>query len=73
MVTLGENIRNIRVRTGMSQKEAASLLNVSSSAYSRYEHDEAQIPTDVIIGMTEIYNVDFNRLYYRVEKQRMRS
>lgn len=69
MVTFGENIKEIRAISGMTQKEVAVLLSISHSALSRYENDEATVPTDVIIGMTEVYGVDYNRLYYRVEKQ----
>lgn len=39
-MTVGDNIRKVRKKRGLTQKELAKLLNVSESMVSQYESKE---------------------------------
>ena len=41
----------------MKQRELASLLNCSQQVYSNYELGQRDIPTDVLIKLSKLYNV----------------
>lgn len=41
----------------MKQRELAALLNCSQQVYSNYELGQRDIPTDVLIKLSTLYNV----------------
>ena len=50
-------IRELREDSDMTQKQIAKKLNCSQQVYSNYELGQRDIPTDILIKLSEIYNV----------------
>lgn len=50
-------IRDLREDNDMKQRELAALLNCSQQVYSNYELGQRDIPTDVLIKLSTLYNV----------------
>lgn len=64
MSTFGQRLKHLRVTAGTSQKEMATLLEITPNAYQKYEYDTRepnfqmliaiadhfQVPTDYLIG-----------------------
>lgn len=50
-------IRNLREDHDMKQREVASFLNCSQQVYSNYELGQRDIPTEVLIKLSQLYNV----------------
>ena len=61
------NIKEIRLRKGMSQAEVASALGVSSVVYSRYETGSREPSADVLIQIANIFDVSLDYLLGRME------
>ena len=61
------NIKDIRIRKGLSQSEVAAALGVSSVVYSRYETGTRQPPIDVLIQMADTFDVTMDYLLGRQE------
>ena len=59
------NIKDIRIRKGLSQSEVAAALGVSSVVYSRYETGTRQPPIDVLIQMADTFGVTVDYLLGR--------
>ena len=52
-----KNIRALREDHDMTQKQLSELLHCSQQVYSNYELGQRDIPTDVLIKLSEIYGV----------------
>ena len=52
-----KNIRALREDHDMTQKQVSDLLHCSQQVYSNYELGQRDIPTDVLIKLSEIYGV----------------
>ena len=52
-----QRIRDLREDADLSQREMAEELNCSQQAYSNYELGQRDIPTDVLIRLSELYDV----------------
>ena len=50
-------IRDLREDHDMTQKEVAKKLNCSQQVYSNYELGQRDIPTDILIKLSALYNV----------------
>lgn len=50
-------IRDLREDADLSQTELAKKLGMSQTGYSKYETGENDIPTAILIKLSEIYNV----------------
>lgn len=50
-------IRDLREDNDFTQKEMAKKLNCSQQVYSNYELGQRDIPTDVLIKLSDIYKV----------------
>lgn len=61
------NIKDIRTRKGLTQAEVATLLNVSSVVYSRYETGSRQPSIDVLVQLADIFGVTVDYLLGRQE------
>ena len=60
-----ENIRNLRVDNGYTQKQIAELLGVSQNTYSQYEIGVLNYPVDALIKLADLYNVSIDYLLGR--------
>ena len=50
-------IRDLREDHDLTQKEMAKKLNCSQRVYSNYELGQRDIPTDILIKLSGIYDV----------------
>ena len=53
-------IRDLREDRDLTQKEVAGVLNCSQQVYSNYELGQRDIPTDILIKLSKIYNVSID-------------
>ena len=58
-----KRIRDLREDSDLTQRDMARILNCSQQAYSNYELDQRDIPTDILIALAEFHktNVDYIR------------
>ena len=59
------NIKDIRIRRGLTQAEVADSLGVSSVVYSRYETGTLHPSIDLLIQMADIFDVSVDYLVGR--------
>ena len=52
-----QRIRDLREDHDMKQVEVASYLNCSQQVYSNYELGQRDIPTDILIKLSKLYDV----------------
>ena len=52
-----DRIRALREESGLSQPKVARALGVSLSGYQNYEYGKRDIPGDVLVGMSGLYDV----------------
>lgn len=54
-------LRDLREDKDLSQKELAKILEMSQTGYSKYETGENDIPTSILIQLSNFYNtsIDF--------------
>lgn len=57
MSTIGENIKNLREKHGMSQSELAAKIGKSREAISQYEHGHTIPRMGVIEDMASVFGV----------------
>ena len=50
-------IRDLREDHDLTQKQMAQNLNCSQQVYSNYELGQRDIPTDILIKLSQFYNV----------------
>ena len=50
-------IRDLREDHDLTQKQVAAKLNCSQQVYSNYELGQRDIPTDILIKLSSLYNV----------------
>ena len=53
-------IRNLREDADMNQTKVAKYLGMSQTGYSKYETGENDIPTQVLIKLSGLYNVSID-------------
>ncbi|MEC0248877.1 helix-turn-helix transcriptional regulator [Paenibacillus chitinolyticus] len=56
-MTIGERIKDLRTKKNLGQEELAKLLGIQRSAVSQYETDRNVPPTNIVIKLSEIFNV----------------
>ena len=52
-----KNIRSLREDRDITQKQMADYLHCSQQVYSNYELGQRDIPTDILIRLSEYYGV----------------
>ena len=52
-----KRIRDLREDKDLTQKELAKVLNCSQQVYSNYELGQRDIPTNILIKLSEFYEV----------------
>lgn len=60
-----ENIRNLRIDNGLTQKKVAEYLNIKQNTYSQYEIGVLNYPVDVIVKLADFYGVSTDYLLGR--------
>ncbi|MDE6024920.1 MAG: helix-turn-helix domain-containing protein [Lachnospiraceae bacterium] len=52
-----QKIKDLREDNDLTQQDIASELNISQRAYSHYENGTRNLPVEVLIQLSEFYNV----------------
>ncbi|MEC0329163.1 helix-turn-helix transcriptional regulator [Paenibacillus sp. FSL R5-0527] len=55
-----KRIRDLREDRDMTQQQLADYLNISQATYSRYESGNLDVPSSVLIKLSEFYNVSID-------------
>lgn len=55
-------IRSLREDNDLTQKEIATILNMSQTGYSKYETGENDVPTKILINLAYYYNTSIDYL-----------
>ena len=55
-----QRIRDLREDSDLTQKQVAQMLGMSQTGYSKYETGENDVPTFVLIKLSEFYNVSID-------------
>ena len=50
-------LRDLREDHDMKQKDLAASLNCSQQVYSNYELGQRDVPTDILIRLSQLYHV----------------
>lgn len=59
------NLRGIREDNGIKQKDIAKYLNVSQNTYSQYETGVISLTAEILIKLSDYYNVSIDYLLDR--------
>lgn len=62
-----ENIRNLRVDHGYTQKRIAEYLNIRQNTYSQYEIGVLNYPIEVLLKLADFYGVSVDYLLGRTD------
>lgn len=57
-----QRLRDLREDRDLLQRQVAERLRCSQRVYSNYERGERDIPTDILIRMSEFYDVSVDYL-----------
>ena len=55
-------LKDIREDNDLTQQKLAEMLDMSQTGYSKYETGENDIPTQILIKLSRIYNVSIDYL-----------
>lgn len=64
MITIGEKISILRKELNLSQEDFAKKLNVSKQSIFNYETNKRQIPIDLLLNISKIFNVPIENFFY---------
>ena len=62
-----KNLRAIREDRDIKQKDVAAYLNVSQNTYSQYETGVISLTAEVLIKLSDYYNVSIDYLLDRTD------
>lgn len=57
-----QSLRDLREDADMNQTQVAKYLGMSQTGYSKYETGENDIPTQVLIRLSQLYHVSIDYL-----------
>ena len=57
VISMYQRLRDLREDRDLKQREVADYLNCAQRTYSNYELGQRDIPTDVLIRLSNFYNV----------------
>ena len=61
-MTLGEKLKEIRKRFGLSQEELAEMLNVSRQAITKWENDGGKPDIDNLLELSKKFGITVDSL-----------
>ncbi|MBR4882190.1 MAG: helix-turn-helix transcriptional regulator [Clostridia bacterium] len=68
---LYRRIKELREDHDLTQTQLGEILSCSQRVYSDYERGVLDIPTDILIGMADYYNVSVDYILGRTDKKEM--
>lgn len=60
---IGSKIREMRLRSDLSQDELAERMNTTKQSISRYENGERKTDQDILFKLADIFNVSINDFF----------
>lgn len=63
-----KNLRGIREDRDIKQKDIAKVLNVSQNTYSQYENGVISLTAEVLIKLSQYYDVSIDFLLDQTDK-----
>lgn len=61
-MTLGNKIKDIRIRLCLSQEDLASIMNVSRQAITKWESDNGAPDASLMVELCDILSISVNEL-----------
>lgn len=61
------NLKSLRIDNDIKQKDIAKVLNVSQNTYSQYETGVISLTAEVLIKLSDFYNVSIDYLLDRTD------
>ena len=61
-IQLANNLRHLRKKHGLTQRDLSGMLNISRQAYSNYETGKRIPDIDMLIRIADIYEVTLEQL-----------
>ena len=68
-----KNLRGIREDNDLKQKDLASYLNVSQNTYSQYETGVISLTAEVLIKLSDYYDVSIDYLLDRTTNPKIQK
>ena len=68
---LYRRMKELREDHDLTQTEVGKILSCSQRVYSDYERGILDVPTDILIGMADYYNVSVDYILGRTDKKEM--
>lgn len=65
-----KRIRDLREDHDLTQKQMAQILNCSQQVYSNYELGQRDIPTDILIKLSNFYHVSVDYILGITDKSK---
>ena len=62
-----KNLRSIREDRDIKQRQVAEYLNVSQNTYSQYENGVISLTAEILIKLSDYYNVSIDYLLDRTQ------
>lgn len=62
LASLNENIRELRIQSGLSQVELAKKLNVSKQCVSNWENDNVMPSVEMLVKIADLFKVTTDML-----------
>lgn len=70
---LNENIKELRIQSGMNQVELAKALNVSKQCVSNWENDNVQPSIEMLEKLADLFRVSTDQLLGRCSDQTLEA
>lgn len=67
--TMYRRIRDLRHDHDLTQTQLAKILGISQTGYSKYETGENDIPTEILIRLSQLYNVNIDYLLDQTDRK----
>ena len=69
MNTLGDIIRELRIKKGLEQKELANILKVHKGTISNWENNKRVPDNEMLLTMADFFGVSTDYLLGRIKKE----
>jgi len=70
-ITIYHRIRDLREDADLTQTQISRHLNISQRSYSHYENGTRDIPTNILIGIADFYDVSIDYLLERTNNKKL--
>ena len=67
--TMYRRIRDLRHDHDLTQTQLAKILGMAQTGYSKYETGENDIPTEILIRLSQLYNVNIDYLLDQTDRK----